>query len=102
MSDRSKSRSRSRSRSRSKSRDKTEEGSGDEEIYEVEEIRDKRRGDDGDWLYYVKWVGWDSDTNTWVGEVIWAMPERNRFFSCEVFPNCIKILGVCASYFRSQ
>ena len=56
MSDRSKSRSRSRSRSRSKSRDKTEEGSGDEEIYEVEEIRDKRRGDDGDWLYYVKWV----------------------------------------------
>jgi len=31
----------------------------------VEEIRDKRRGDDGDWLYYVKWVGWDSDTNTW-------------------------------------
>jgi len=31
----------------------------------VEEIRDKRRGEDGDWLYYVKWVGWDSDTNTW-------------------------------------
>ena len=31
----------------------------------MEEIRDKRRGDDGDWLYYVKWVGWDSDTNTW-------------------------------------
>ena len=52
MSDRSK----SRSRSRSKSREKSEEGSGDEEIYEVEEIRDKRRGDDGDWLYYVKWV----------------------------------------------
>ena len=45
MSDRSKSRSRSKS---------SEEGSGDEEIYEVEEIRDKRRGDDGDWLYYVK------------------------------------------------
>ena len=20
------------------------------------------------------------------GEVIWAMPERNQFFSCEVFP----------------
>ena len=22
-------------------------------------------------------------------EVIWAMPERNRFFSCEVFPYVI-------------
>jgi len=31
----------------------------------VEEIRDKRRGEDGEWLYYVKWVGWESDTNTW-------------------------------------
>ena len=56
MSDRSKSRSRSRSRSRSKGGDKSDDGSGEEEIYEVEEIRDKRRGDDGDWLYYVKWV----------------------------------------------
>jgi len=36
-----------------------------EEDYEVEEIRDKRRGEDGEWLYYVKWVGWESDTNTW-------------------------------------
>merc|ERR1712013_124495 len=43
----------------------SDDGSGDEEIYEVEEIRDKRRGEDGDWLYYVKWMGWDSDTNTW-------------------------------------
>ena len=54
MSDRSKSRSRSRSRSRDKSDDGSGDGEG--EIYEVEEIRDKRRGDDGDWLYYVKWV----------------------------------------------
>ena len=23
------------------------------------------------------------------GEVIWAMPERNRFFLCEVVPNVI-------------
>ena len=53
MSDRSRSRSRSRSRCKSKGSD---DGSGDEEIYEVEEIRDKRRGEDGDWLYYVKWV----------------------------------------------
>ena len=35
------------------------EGSGidgtlEEEVFEVEEIRDKKRGDDGDWLYYVK------------------------------------------------
>ena len=56
MSDRSKSRSRSRSRSRSKGGEKSDDGSGEEEIYEVEEIRDKRRGEDGDWLYYVKWV----------------------------------------------
>ena len=27
---------------------------GGEENYEVEEIREKMRGDDGDWLYYVK------------------------------------------------
>jgi len=39
--------------------------SGEEDAYEVQEIRDKRRGEDGDWLYYVKWVGWESDTNTW-------------------------------------
>ena len=30
------------------------EGSLEEENYEVEEIREKMRGDDGDWLYYVK------------------------------------------------
>ena len=36
-----------------------------EEAYEVEEIRDKVRGDDGKYLYYVKWKGWESDTNTW-------------------------------------
>merc|ERR1712083_849720 len=40
-------------------------GSEPEEDYEVEEIRDKQRADDGSWLYYVKWVGWESDTNTW-------------------------------------
>jgi len=49
--------------------DKSGSGSdGDEnfdEAYEVEEIRDKQRGEDGEYLYYVKWVGWDSDTNTW-------------------------------------
>jgi len=77
MSDRSRSRSRSRSKEkgrsgskekgRSGSKDKGKSGSEEEkeEIYEVEEIRDKRRGEDDDWLYYVKWVGWDSDTNTW-------------------------------------
>ena len=36
-----------------------------EETYEVEAIRDKKRGDDDEWLYYVKWLGWDSDDNTW-------------------------------------
>ena len=30
------------------------EGSLEEENYEVEEIREKMRGDDGVWLYYVK------------------------------------------------
>ena len=30
------------------------EGSLEEENYEVEEIREKMRGDDGEWLYYVK------------------------------------------------
>ena len=60
MSDRSKSRSRSRSRSRDKSDDGSGDGEG--EIYEVEEIRDKRRGDDGDWLYYVKWVSTEAVT----------------------------------------
>ena len=24
--------------------------------------------------------------DAWWGEVIWAMPERKRFFFCEVFP----------------
>ena len=49
---------RSRSRSRSRSKEKGGSGSEDdkEEVYEVEEIRDKRRGEDGEWLYYVKWV----------------------------------------------
>ena len=61
----------------------SDEGSMDDN-YEVEEIRAKMRGDDGEYLYYVKvgsqhtlqgfqlltkillqWVGWDSDTNTW-------------------------------------
>ena len=51
--------------------DKSNAGSGSdgedafEEAYEVEEIRDKMRGDDDEYLYYVKWVGWESDTNTW-------------------------------------
>ena len=30
------------------------DGSLEEEAYEVEEIREKMRGDDGEWLYYVK------------------------------------------------
>ena len=42
-----------------------EDAFDDEETYEVEEIRDKKRGDDGKYLYYVKWKGWESDTNTW-------------------------------------
>jgi len=50
---------------RSRSRSKSGSDSEPEEDYEVEEIRDKRRGEDGEWLYYVKWVGWESDTNTW-------------------------------------
>ena len=45
--------------------DKSGSESEPEEDYEVEEIIDKKRGEDGDWLYYVKWVGWESDTNTW-------------------------------------
>ena len=38
------------------------DGSLEEEAYEVEEIREKMRGDDGDWLYYVK-VCWLSTDN---------------------------------------
>ena len=53
----SRSRSRSRSGERSKSGEPAKSGSDEEEAYEVQEIRDKRRGDDGDYLYYVKWVG---------------------------------------------
>ena len=58
MGDRSRSRSKSKSRerSRSKSGEGKKSGSEEEEAYEVEEIRDKRRGDDGEYLYYVKWV----------------------------------------------
>jgi len=37
----------------------------EEESFEVEEIRDKRKVIGGGWLYNVKWVGWESDTNTW-------------------------------------
>jgi len=41
--------------------------SSEEETYEVEDIRDKRKSlkNIGGVEYYVKWVGWDSDTNTW-------------------------------------
>ena len=42
-----------------------EDAFDDDETYEVEEIRDKKRGEDGKYLYYVKWKGWESDTNTW-------------------------------------
>ena len=31
------------------------------------------------------------------GEVIWAMPERNRFFSCEVFPKEIPCYSIAQS-----
>jgi len=46
-------------------RSDVEDAFDDEETYEVEEIRDKKRGNDGKYLYYVKWKGWESDTNTW-------------------------------------
>jgi len=37
----------------------------EQESYEVEEIQDKRKVVGGGWLYYVKWVGWPSNSNTW-------------------------------------
>ena len=39
----------------------------------------------------------------WGGEVIWAMPERNRFFLCEVFPLYdLKILIVSICTLKDQ
>jgi len=55
---------RKKSRSRSRSGSKSGSGSEEEEEYEVEDIRDKKFRN-GQWEYLIKWVGWESDTNTW-------------------------------------
>ncbi|PPQ71896.1 hypothetical protein CVT24_006870 [Panaeolus cyanescens] len=47
-----------------------EEGSGDEEEYEIEEVLDAKRGyfPDGRMGYFVKWKGYDESENSWVDE----------------------------------
>ena len=50
-----------RSRSRSAG---SGSGSDEEGEFEVEAIRDKQY-QDGQWVFLVKWKGWESDTNTW-------------------------------------
>jgi hypothetical protein len=37
----------------------------DGDYFEAEEIRDKRMLPDGNVEYFVKWVGWPEETNTW-------------------------------------
>ncbi|KAG2350636.1 hypothetical protein BDR05DRAFT_985641 [Suillus weaverae] len=36
-----------------------------QEVYHVEVITKARVSDEGDWEYYVKWAGYDSDADTW-------------------------------------
>jgi len=43
----------------------SDNGSESESDFEVEEILDKKRGKDGEWLYYIKWVGFENDENSW-------------------------------------
>ncbi|XP_055313216.1 chromobox protein homolog 3-like [Sitodiplosis mosellana] len=38
---------------------------GDETIYEIEEIITHRRRPDGKFEYFVKWKGYDNNSNTW-------------------------------------
>lgn len=56
----------------------------EDEVFEVEEIRDRGVGDDGKALYLVKWKGYDSSENTWE-------PEKNLVFP---FIDFFCILGV--------
>ncbi|KAG2368177.1 hypothetical protein BDR07DRAFT_111892 [Suillus spraguei] len=37
----------------------------EEEVYHVEVITKARVSEEGDWEYYVKWAGYDSDADTW-------------------------------------
>ncbi|OJA18806.1 hypothetical protein AZE42_00847 [Rhizopogon vesiculosus] len=37
----------------------------EQEVYHVEVITRARVSDDGDWEYYVKWAGYDSDADSW-------------------------------------
>ncbi|KAG1757322.1 hypothetical protein EDB19DRAFT_1623851 [Suillus lakei] len=37
----------------------------EQEVYHVEVITKARVSDEGDWEYYVKWAGYDSDADTW-------------------------------------
>ena len=38
---------------------------GNEKWFEVEEILDKKKGEKGEDLYLVKWVGYDAKQSTW-------------------------------------
>ncbi|KAG1755034.1 uncharacterized protein EDB91DRAFT_268613 [Suillus paluster] len=37
----------------------------EQEVYHVEVITKARVSEEGDWEYYVKWAGYDSDSDTW-------------------------------------
>ncbi|EGO03138.1 hypothetical protein SERLA73DRAFT_176657, partial [Serpula lacrymans var. lacrymans S7.3] len=37
----------------------------EQEVFQVEVITKARVGDEGEWEYYVKWAGYDSDSNSW-------------------------------------
>ena len=52
----------------------------------MEAIRDKQY-QDGQWVYLIKWKGWDSDTNTW--------EPKEHLEDCKVIVAHLLVLGKC-------